>query len=152
MDIKIKIQKLKKNQITRLRELNQLFGEVFSDPESYERNLPEDKYLGKILAKEDFIVLVALVDEMVVGGLAAYVLEKFEMQRKEIYIYDLAVKEEFRRKGIARGLIYQLKKIAKEIDAYVIYVQADYGDDPAIQLYESLGSREEVLHFDIGPN
>jgi aminoglycoside 3-N-acetyltransferase I len=28
-------------------------------------------------------------------------------------------------------------------------VQADYGDDPAIALYEKMETREEVLHFDI---
>jgi aminoglycoside 3-N-acetyltransferase I len=28
-------------------------------------------------------------------------------------------------------------------------VQADYGDDPAIALYEKLGRREDVMHFDI---
>jgi aminoglycoside 3-N-acetyltransferase I len=33
----------------------------------------------------------------------------------------------------------------------VIYVQADHGDAPAISLYESLGTREDVLHFDISP-
>jgi aminoglycoside 3-N-acetyltransferase I len=26
---------------------------------------------------------------------------------------------------------------------------ADYGDEPAIALYEKVGTREEVLHFDI---
>ena len=41
--------------------------------------------------------------------------------------------------------------IAVERGAFVIFVQADYGDDPAIALYESLGEREEVLHFDIPP-
>jgi aminoglycoside 3-N-acetyltransferase I len=30
----------------------------------------------------------------------------------------------------------------------VIYVQADQGDEPAIRLYSSLGTREDVLHFD----
>lgn len=43
-----------------------------------------------------------------VGGLAAYVLPKFEQERSEVYIYDLA-----------------------------------------ITLYAGLGTREEVLHFDI---
>jgi hypothetical protein len=28
-------------------------------------------------------------------------------------------------------------------------VQADHGDDPAIALYTGLGTREDVLHFDI---
>jgi aminoglycoside 3-N-acetyltransferase I len=31
----------------------------------------------------------------------------------------------------------------------VVYVQADRGDAPAIALYQKLGVREEVLHFDI---
>ena len=33
----------------------------------------------------------------------------------------------------------------------MIYVQADYGDDPAIALYDKLGTREDVMHFDIPP-
>jgi aminoglycoside 3-N-acetyltransferase I len=34
--------------------------------------------------------------------------------------------------------------------ASVVYVQADYGDEPAIALYGKLGVHEAVLHFDIG--
>ena len=86
-----------------------------------------------------------------VGGLAAYVLRKFEQERSEIYIYDLAVDEAYRRRGIATALINELRGIARGIGAWVIYVQADHGDDPAIKLYESLGVREDVLHFDIEP-
>jgi aminoglycoside 3-N-acetyltransferase I len=85
----------------------------------------------------------------VVGGLAAYELEKFEQDRREIYIYDLAVVEQHRRKGIATQLIEELRRIAKARGAYVIFVQADLGDAPAIRLYESLGRRESVYHFDI---
>ncbi len=35
--------------------------------------------------------------------------------------------------------------------AYVIFIQADHGDEPAVALYTKLGAREEVLHFDISP-
>jgi aminoglycoside 3-N-acetyltransferase I len=31
-------------------------------------------------------------------------------------------------------------------------VQIDRGDDATIALYESLGAREDVLHFDIDPH
>ena len=54
-----------------------------------------------------------------------------------------------RREGIATALIQELKKIALARAAYVIFVQADIGDDPAIALYTKLGVREDVLHFDI---
>jgi len=39
--------------------------------------------------------------------------------------------------------------IAGARGGYVIYVQADLGDSPAIELYTKLGTREDVLHFDI---
>lgn len=85
----------------------------------------------------------------IVGGLAAYVLHKFEQERSEIYIYDLAVGKAHRRQGIATALIEQLQGIAAQHGAYVVYVQADHGDTPAIELYTKLGKREDVLHFDI---
>ena len=85
----------------------------------------------------------------VVGGLAAYELDKFEQDRREIYIYDLAVVKGHRRRGVAKGLIGELKKIASERNVYGIFVQADAGGDAAIALYDSLGRKEAVFHFDI---
>ncbi len=134
-----------------LRELLIVFGDSFDDHESYQSAAPSDEYLNNLLAREDFIPLVAVEDDKVIGGLAAYVLHKFEQERSEIYIYDLAVDEAHRRRGVATALINKLREIARERGAWVIYVQADHGDDPAIKLYESLGVREDVLHFDIAP-
>ena len=137
--------------VSRLKELLVVFAGAFKDHASYQGNVPSDDHLNKLIAREDFIPLVALADGKVVGGLVAYVLHKFEQERREIYIYDLAVDEHYRRLHIATGLINYLRDLACEIGAYVIFVQADLGDDPAIRLYESLGSREDVLHFDILP-
>lgn len=134
-----------------LKALLKVFGEVFEEPETYQGAIPSDKYLEALLASETFIPLVALADGKVVGGLAAYVLKKFEQERSEIYIYDLAVSKEFRRRKIATELINKLCETARELGSYVIFVQADQGDEPAIKLYESLGTREDVHHFDILP-
>ncbi len=89
--------------------------------------------------------------ETIVGGLVAYELPKFEQSRSELYIYDLAVRESHRRQGVATALIEHLQTIARERGAWVIFVQADTGEEDAaaIALYEKLGEREEVLHFDI---
>jgi aminoglycoside 3-N-acetyltransferase I len=132
-----------------LRALNALFGRAFGDPETYGAAPPTDTYLETMLGKEHVIALVALEGAEVLGGLVAYELDKLERMRREIYIYDLAVAEAQRRKGIATALIERLREIAAERGAWVVYVQADHGDDPAIALYEKLGVREEVLHFDI---
>ncbi|MBX4205431.1 MAG: AAC(3)-I family aminoglycoside N-acetyltransferase [Candidatus Doudnabacteria bacterium] len=131
------------------KQLLRVFGEAFEDVPTYQDHLPSDEYLVNLLGKPHFIALIALQGQEVVGGLAAYVLEKFEQDRKEIYIYDLAIASAHRRKGLATGLINKLKEIAQEIKAYVIFVQADPPDMPAVKLYESLGTREEVYHFDI---
>ena len=128
-----------------------LFAEVFDDLNSYQSKIASDAYLESRLKDDTFIALAAIVDGRVVGALAAYVLKKFEQERSEIYIYDLGVLEDRRRRGIATGLINKVREIAKEIGAWVVYVQADTGDDPAIKLYESLGTREDVHHFDIIP-
>jgi aminoglycoside 3-N-acetyltransferase I len=132
-----------------LRQLNALFGRAFDDVETYEAEPPSYAYLEEALAKEHIIVLVASVDGEVAGGLVAYELDKFERMRREIYIYDLAVAEAHRRQGIATRLIEHLRVIAAARGAWVVYVQADHGDGPAIALYEKLGVREDVLHFDI---
>jgi aminoglycoside 3-N-acetyltransferase I len=138
-------------ELASLKELLKVFGEAFNEPETFERAKPSDGYLNSLLESVMFIPLVAIADGKVVGGLAAYVLKKYEQERSEIYIYDLAVLEAYRRRHVATGLINKLREIAREIGAWVIFVQADPPDEPAIKLYESLGTREDVLHFDIVP-
>jgi len=140
---------LDSKDINIFKKLLIVFGEAFEEPKTYQANIPSDEYLQSLFAKDHFIVIVALFKDEVVGGLVAYVLDKFEQERKEIYIYDLAVGKDHRRKGLATGLIQNLRKVTRERGAYVIFVQADPGDTPAIKLYESLGTREDVHHFDI---
>lgn len=128
-----------------------LFGEVFEDPPSYCANQPDDAWLNELLADPNFVFHCAIDEDRVIGAMASYVLRKFEQPRKEVYIYDLAVAEDRRREGLATRLIEALKGEARGLGAWVIYVQADHGDDPAIALYTKLGAREDVLHFDIAP-
>lgn len=132
-----------------MEAMTTLFGEVFGEEETYCGARPSPPYLERLLGSGHFIALAALAGRDVVGGLAAYELPKFEQERSEIYIYDLAVAAGHRRKGIATALIEKLKEIAMARGAHVVFVQADRGDAPAIALYTKLGVREEVLHFDI---
>jgi aminoglycoside 3-N-acetyltransferase I len=150
-DSDIQIKQLATNEIDQMRSLLNLFGEACEDKETYCNKQPTDTYLENLLNKDHFITLIATQAKKVVGGLTAYVLDKFEQQRSEIYVYDLAVDESFRRQGIATNLINHLKEIAKTRGAYVIIIQADWGDQGPINLYEKLGKKEKVLHFDISP-
>jgi aminoglycoside 3-N-acetyltransferase I len=126
-----------------------VFQDAFDDAESFGKARPSAAYFQRLLASDTFIAVAALQGSVVVGALTAYELRKFEQERSEIYIYDLAVAGQHRRKGIATALIQQVQRLAAQRGAYVIFVQADYGDDPAIALYTKLGLREDVMHFDI---
>ena len=147
----VEIRQLTPDDVGLMVALSTCFGEVVKDMHTYTEKRPSADYLKGLLSGDSFIALVALEGMDVAGGLAAYELKKFEQERSEIYIYDLAVSSEHRRKGIATALIERLKVIAADRGAYVIFVQADTDveDEPAIALYTKLGLREEVLHFDI---
>ena len=142
-------RQLPSRDVQLLKALLRVFGEAFEDLPTYQDAVPSDAYLAELLSGTQFIALAAFAGEEVVGGLAAYELVKFERERKEIYIYDLAVAVGHRRRGVAKGLINELKRIAAERGAYVIFVQADPPDAPAVALYDSLGTRETAYHFDI---
>ena len=143
------IRRLGAHDVVLMESMMTTFGEAFEEPGAYTGARPRRTYLQRLLGREHFIALAAMKGDAVVGGLAAYELQKFEQERSEIYIYDLAVAAAHRCQGIATALITELKTVAAARGAYVIFVQADRGDDPAIALYTKLGAREDVLHFDI---
>jgi|SRR6187549_2461960 aminoglycoside 3-N-acetyltransferase I len=143
------IRQLTSDDEALMRSLLGMFGKAFGEAQAYCGNQPGAGYLRQLLARDTFIALAALKNNEVAGGLAAYELQKFEQERSEIYIYDLAVAAEHRREGIATALIRKLQQLAAARAAYVIFVQADVGDAAAIALYSKLGVREDVLHFDI---
>lgn len=145
----VDIIRLSATNLGAMRALNALFSSEFDDADSYTENPPDDAYLAAQLSNPTVLALVAEDAGVVVGGIVAYELPKLEQRRSEIYIYDLAVAEAHRRKGVATALIAEVQAIARERGAWVVYVQADYGDEPAIALYTRLGTREDVMHFDI---
>ena len=145
------IRALGVNDVDALRGMLAMFGRAFQDLPTYTSRQPDDAYLHELLGGEHFIAIAAFHQGTLVGGLAGYVLPKFEQARSEFYIYDLAVDHAHRRRGLATGMIEELKAVVRPRGVYVIYVQADYGDDAAVALYTKLGIREDVMHFDIDP-
>jgi aminoglycoside 3-N-acetyltransferase I len=145
----MQIRLLGPDDVALLHDLLTVFGDAFDEGETYGAARPAPAYLHRLLAGDTFIAIVALVDGAVVGGLAGYELPKFEQERSEIFIYDLAVAAHHRRRGIATALLLEMKRIAAARGAWVIFIQADADDEPAIALYETLGTREDAAHFDI---
>jgi len=151
MNQAIHVRALGSEDVAAMRAMLRMFGNAFGEPETYTAAQPDDAYLKQLLSSSAFVAIAAFEESNVIGGIAAYVLPKFEQARTELYIYDLAVEEANRRSGVATAMIGELKKVAAARGIYVIYVQADHGDEAAIALYTKRGVREDVLHFDIQP-
>jgi len=151
MDDSIEVRVLDRSDVASLRAMLAVFGTAFSDVETYTARQPDDRYLESLLARDTFVAIAAFVGGDVVGGLAGYVLPKFEQARSELYLYDLAVAQAHRRRGIATALVGAAQRLAAERGIWAVFVQADHGDDAAIALYAKLGVGEDVLHFDIAP-
>lgn len=134
--------------------MNSLFGAVFEDHASYGANPPDDSYADSLLARRDTVLLLAEAGGDAIGALAGYILPKYEQARSELYIYDLAVVEAWRRRGVATALIDETRAIARKAGGWTVFVQADTipEDEPARALYRKLASEEiTALHFDIAP-
>jgi aminoglycoside 3-N-acetyltransferase I len=144
-----KVRQLERGDVALMEAMMRVFGEAFDEVDTYTGAPPSTRYLEHLLGGSHLIAVAGLKRGKVVGGLVAYELQKFERERSEIYIYDLAVVEAHRRQGVATALIEELKRVAAERNAYVIFVQAELIDAPAIALYTKLGTRADVLHFEI---
>ena len=145
------VRTLADGDVVAMRSMLAMFGQAFGEPNTYTARQPNDAYLKRLLSGDNFIAVAAFAGENMIGGIAGYLLPKFEQPRTELYVYDVAVATAYRRRGVATAMFEELKNVAAARGVYVIFVQADYGDEAAIALYTKLGVREDVLHFDISP-
>ena len=129
---KYEIRRLGSGDVAALRAVTAMFGDVFEEPDTYGDHPPDQDYLARWLSRSTNIALIAEAGGDVVGGLVAYVWDKFERAQTEIYLYDLAVVPEFRRRGVATGLMDALRPIAKGVGAHVIMVQTEADNEAAI--------------------
>lgn len=143
------IIRVDENHLADYHGLMAVFAEAFDDQDNYVKKVPGEDYLRALLRDQSFFLLVARHEGEVIAGLTAYELRKFERETSEIYIYDLAVSPLYRKQGVATALIERMRGYAQEVGAWVVCIQADKGDTPAVKLYSKLGTYEEVLHFDI---
>lgn len=98
-----------------------------------------DAYLTRLLERDDFWALVALVDGQVAGGLTAHTLPLTRAELLELFIYDLAVVPARQRQGVGRQLVSALRVMAAKEGIRVAFVPADNEDTHALDFYQAIG-------------
>lgn len=64
----------------------------------------------------------------------------------EMFLYELAVDEAHRRRGIGTQLVEALRELAKERGCYGMWVLTDHDNEAALGTYRRAGSAEESTH------
>ncbi|MGW7530176.1 GNAT family N-acetyltransferase [Streptomyces sp. NPDC054783] len=62
----------------------------------------------------------------------------------EMFLYELAVAEPYRRRGIGRALVQRLAALARERGCYGMWVGVDTGNDVALAAYRSAGGKDDA--------
>lgn len=102
-------------------------------------------YLESLLSRPDFWAFAALAGDGIVGGLTGFTLPLTRVERREVFIYDIAVKSEWQRKGVGRALYDALRQAAAAEGIEDGFVLADNEDTHALDFYRALGASESPV-------
>ena len=120
-----------------------MMAEVFAEGSDH----LSDDYLDRLLSREDFWAIAAFVGDEIVGGLTAHTLPMTRSESFEIFIYDLAVREDQQRKGIGRQLMTALREAAAIAGIQHVLVAADNDDVHALDFYRAVGGVPSPVTF-----
>ena len=98
-----------------------------------------DGYLDALLSRETFWLIAALAGDEAVGGLTAHTLAMTRSESAEVFIYDVAVRADWQRRGLGRQLVTLLCATAAEAGIADVFVPADTSDGHALDFYRALG-------------
>ncbi len=106
-----------------------------------------DSYLSPMLENTSCIILGAVAEGRIVGGLVAFEMTPIH-GTKELYIYDIAVHPEFQKRGLGKKLMEAIKEEARTQGVGAIFVEAESEDEGAVAFYRAIGGEEvAVNHF-----
>ncbi len=136
---------LQVQDIEDFKALISIFKEVFED-----HSPPASPtQLKQLLSDKNFFVITAAHNQKIIGGLTAYILNKYNKPKPEVFLYDIGVTPSFQRQGVGRLLLHHLKEYCKKMNFEMFFVQADGDDSDAIAFYKaSKGKPSEVINFD----
>lgn len=114
----------------------------YTDQLIHVRDLKVDhEKVKKFIQDEKNILLMEVIDEVVVGLVWGYVLERIDSEPM-MFIYSVDVVQEFRKKGIASKLVKAFIDSANNQGFRNSFLITDKDNIPANKLYRSLNGKE----------
>ena len=95
--------------------------------------------LEELLADDNFYILATFTDGKFIGGLTAYALKMYKRNTIKIILYEIGVKPKYRRKGVGRKLVENLKTLSAEQNAEEILIPTTDSNTNAKEFYKATG-------------
>jgi ribosomal protein S18 acetylase RimI-like enzyme len=113
-------------------------GHLFDSP-------PDRATAERFLVTPGHHLLMAFEDDVAAGFVSGVELTHPD-KGTEMFLYELAVDEPFRRRGIGKALVEELIGIARAHDCYDLWVLTDHDNDAALATYRTTGTTDESSH------
>jgi ribosomal protein S18 acetylase RimI-like enzyme len=111
---------------------------VLARPDLFD-NPPTAEWAGKFLASEGHHLLVALGDDSRPIGFISGVETTHPDKGTEMFLYELSVHEDERKRGVGRALVEALAELARARGCYGMWVGTEPGNAAALATYRSAG-------------
>jgi ribosomal protein S18 acetylase RimI-like enzyme len=102
-----------------------------------------DDATARFLAEPGHHLLIAYEDQRAVGFVSGVEVTHPD-KGTEMFLYELAVDEAFRRRGIGRTLVEHLAALARAAGCYGMWVVTDHDNEAARGTYEGTGAAPET--------
>lgn len=124
------------------------FGEAFDDPVVADST-------RRFLADERHLLLLGYLDDRPAGFVSAVEMFHPDKERPEVFLNEIGVMESAQRRGVARALVEELKRHARERGCQSMWVTTDDDNDPAKRLFGTTGGRQVsgahlMFEYDLG--
>jgi len=96
-------------------------------------------YMRTFLSDDRHYLIAAYADDTPVGFILGYRLHRVDGPRSMMLLYEVGVLEQYRRRGIGRALVDELKRLAEENGCLKMFVATETSNGPAMALYRSAG-------------
>lgn len=107
-------------------------GDVFDNP-------PDSAAVQAFLADKENYLFIGYVDGLPAGMIRAHLLRRLDNPRPQMFLYELGVREEFRRLGLGAMLVRQIAEVCRSEGLLEMFVLTSADNEAAMRTYSSAG-------------
>jgi len=131
----VEIKRLQVNDLELVRQLIHLF--------QIEDDIAQPTYASKerlleLLSNPSFYMIAAFQNGILVGGLTAYILRMYKEDIAKVLLYEIEVRQEWRRQGLGTLLINHLIACARQAGAKKILIPVTNTNQSALSFYKAI--------------